>query len=358
LREYAKEKSGQVYSSAAFEMGQLNMDRRDWKTAADYFSKVEKQNKHYAEAAFYAGMSFYKMGNLGRALGELLPLSSELPLTTVYNNAGAVSIQSSLGAKDTDERARLVSQGLKLLERASASSPEDPIVRFNYAMALFLAARYKDSAEQLIPVITADPRDGQAHFLRAKALERSNAPEAQAADNEARKYLQSYARLQTQWQKNQAISDIPVRLYQSFNRRPYFDKLRSDVASTKGNARAGVQSQDLLLKAKQLYNEGRDDEALPELRRVLIAEPMSAEAYLLIGRINQRQGNLDAAISALKTAIFWDAKMIDAHILLGRIFLEKGDRAMAATYASSAIQLDQANQEAVALQRQVTMGKN
>ena len=50
--------------------------------------------------------------------------------------------------------------------------------------------------------------------------------------------------------------------------------------------------------------------------------------------------------------------MIDAHILLGRIFLERGDRAEAAKYAAAAINIDPENQEAIALQRQVTMGKN
>ena len=50
--------------------------------------------------------------------------------------------------------------------------------------------------------------------------------------------------------------------------------------------------------------------------------------------------------------------MIDAHILLGRIFLERGDRGEATKYALSAMTIDPNNQEAIALQRQVTMGKN
>ena len=83
----------------------------------------------------------------------------------------------------------------------------------------------------------------------------------------------------------------------------------------------------------------------------------NAEAYLLSGRINQRRGDQEASIAALKTAIFWDPKLIDAHILLGRIFLERGDRSEALKYATSAITIDPNNQEAIALQRQVTMGK-
>jgi tetratricopeptide (TPR) repeat protein len=105
-----------------------------------------------------------------------------------------------------------------------------------------------------------------------------------------------------------------------------------------------------------LYQQGRDDEALVEIRKLLNLEPTTAEAFLLSGRINQRRGDQEAAIAALKTAIFWDSRLIDAHILLGRIFLEKGDMSEARKYAASAIAIDPNNQEAIALQRQVTMG--
>jgi tetratricopeptide (TPR) repeat protein len=115
-------------------------------------------------------------------------------------------------------------------------------------------------------------------------------------------------------------------------------------------------TEDLLVKARELYQAGRDDEALPELHRVVTIEPTNAEAYLLSGRINLRRSDQEAAIAALKSAIFWDPKLIDGHILLGRIFLERGDRGEARKYAAAAIAIDPNNQEAIALQRQVTMG--
>jgi rhomboid protease GluP len=121
-------------------------------------------------------------------------------------------------------------------------------------------------------------------------------------------------------------------------------------------ASASGSPQEFLLQAQKLYQDGRDEEALQLLRRVLTLEPTSAEAFLLIGRINQRLGDQQAAISALKTAIFWESKTIDAHILLGRIFLELGDRAQALSYARNAIQIAPNNQEAIALQRQVETG--
>lgn len=353
LRFYADANAGATYPQPAFELGHFYLKRSDWKNAAEYFSKLQKKDPHYAEASFYAGLSYWRLSDLASALNVLVPLTNEMPLTGIYNNAGAISIQAARDEKKTEERARLLEQGLKFLARASESTPDDMMVRFNYAYALFLSGKYTEAADQLRPVITDNPKDGQAYFLFAKSLERAgNAEPATAADDQARRYLQVYAKWQTEWQKSQTTPGVSLRLRDSFNRSDYFEVTRDK----KDEPVETSNTQDLLAKARELYQAGRDDEALPELRRVLTIEPMSAEAYLLIGRINQRRGDQEAAISALKTAIFWDAKQIDAHILLGRIFLERGDRAMALTYARSAMQIDPNNQDAVALQRQVDTG--
>jgi Flp pilus assembly protein TadD len=140
------------------------------------------------------------------------------------------------------------------------------------------------------------------------------------------------------------------------NRDEVFDLERTKILASGNTDTPSSATQDLLIKARDLYQAGRDDEALPELHRVVMIEPTNAEAYLLSGRINLRRSDQEAAIAALKTAIFWDPKLIDAHILLGRIFLDRGDRGEARKYALSAITIDPNNQEAIALQRQVTMG--
>jgi tetratricopeptide (TPR) repeat protein len=376
LRFFAEANGGAVYPQAAFELGHLYFQQQDWKSSTEYFSKIQKfresdfgsgttpgtvkaQRKEplYPEAAFYASIAFWRMGDLNRALAALVPLTSDVLLTSVYNNAGAISIQAAREEKKAEERMPLLTQGLNFLSRAAESSPNDPTVRFNYAYALFLSGKYAEAAEQLRPVITANPRDGEAYFLFAKSLERTGrADAATSADDQARRYLQVYAKWQTEWQKSQTAAGVPLRLRIAFNRSDFFEYVRGKESEANADAAGSGDAQDLLVKARQLYTEGRDDEALPELRRVLTVEPMNAEAYLLIGRIHQRAGNHEAAISVLKTAIFWDAKLIDAHILLGRIFLERGDRGEAVKYATSAINIDANNQEAIALQRQVTMG--
>src|SRR2546430_4946242 len=356
MRLYAKENNGAVYAQAAFELGRFYMLRSQWKEAIDHFTMLQKTESHYGEAQFYAGLAYWKTGDIQHALATFVPLADEkvMPLVGVYNNAGAVSVEAARNEKKPEERTRLLVQGITLLSRAADSSPDDTTVLFNLAYALFLNEKYADAATKLEKVIAVDQRDGQAYFLLAKAQERANnATAATAADNLARKNLQSYAKWETEWQKSQSVTNVNLRSRDVINEIDISDlnRVKAIEATNANNA------QQELTKIRDLYQQGLDDEALAEIRKLLNMEPTTAEAFLLSGRINQRRGEQEAAIAALKTAIFWDSRLIDAHILLGRIFLERGDIAEAKKYAASAIAIDPDNQEAMALQRQVTMGR-
>ncbi|HET6980317.1 MAG TPA: tetratricopeptide repeat protein [Pyrinomonadaceae bacterium] len=353
LHYYGESLGGAVYPQAAFELGRGYMDLGNWKDATEYFSKLQKKEPHYFEAAFYASLGYMKLGDYGRALATVVPLASDLPLIAVYNNAGAVAVQAARENKNDAQKTQLLGQGNDFLSQASKSAPTDQMVHFNYGYALFLSGKYAEAAENFRPVITSDPQDGQAYFLFSKALAKlGNTEAATAADDMARRYLRtSYAKWETEWQKSQTTSGVNLRTRDVLAREEITGIRPADgVGGTPSSA-----TQDLLTKARDLYQAGRDEEALPELHRVVMIEPTNAEAYLLSGRINLRRSDQEAAIAALKTAIFWDPKLIDAHILLGRIFLERGDRGEARKYALSAINIDPNNQEAIALQRQVTM---
>ncbi|MEK6335301.1 MAG: tetratricopeptide repeat protein [Acidobacteriota bacterium] len=358
LKLYANVNGGAVYPQAAFELGRFYFNQSQWKEAIEYFTMLQKREAHYGEAQFYAGLAYWKTGDVTRALATLVPLADErvMPLVAVYNNAGALSVQAARDEKKPEERTRLLVQAITLLSRAVDSSPSDSTVLFNYAYALFLNEKYAEAAEKLEKVIAANQTDGEAYFLLAKAQDRANhADAANAADNKARKNLPSYGKWQTEWQKSQSVPALNLRSRDVLNQVDLSEITRV-TAIEAANANT---AQEALNKIRDLYQQGRDDEALAEIRKLLIIEPTNAEAFLLSGRINMRRGDPEAAIAALKTAIFWEPppKMIDAHILLGRIFLERGDLGEARKYAASATNIDPNNQEAIALQRQVTMGR-
>jgi tetratricopeptide (TPR) repeat protein len=353
MKEYERTNPGSVYKQAAFELGHLHYAKNEYQKAAEYFSQIQRRDPHFAEAAFYAALSYWRAGQPQSALDALLPLTTETPLTSVYNNAGALAAQIARTEKDATKRDALLKQATNILGRAVESAPEDVMVRFNYASALMQAGDFAKAAEQLRAVVEVNPRDPEALFLFAKSLEKTGQTEAATAnDNEARKLFPGYADAQVEWQEKQTARRIGLRLRGDFNRAEYLTVIAEPPPQ------ATASAQDLLAKARELYSSGNDDQALAELRDVVRVEPMNAEAYLLSGRIYMRRGELVSAINQLKTSIFWDTdrKLIDAHILLGRIFLERGDRAQALGYAQSAIQIDPNNQEALALQRQLQVG--
>ncbi|MDT5158198.1 MAG: hypothetical protein QOC99_3357 [Acidobacteriota bacterium] len=360
MREYERANPGSVYKQAAFELGQFFYSQSDYKKSAEYFSLLQRRDPHYAEAAFYAALAYWRAGELQSALDALLPLTTDMPLTSIYNNAGAISTQAALKEKTPAKREALLKQATNFLSAAVNSAPEDSpdgaMVRYNYAYALVLTGKFPEAAEQLRAVVKENPRDPEALFLFAKMLEKTGQAEAATAnDNEARKLYVGYGKAQIEWQQTQTTSLLPVHLRGDFNRADYVavQKGKDDAIDTPA---PGTSAQDFLAKARELYTAGHDDEALTELRNVVRIEPMNAEAYLLTGRIYQRRGELASAISQLKASIFWDRNLIDAHILLGRIFLERGDRAQATAFAQSAMLIDPNNQEAIALQRELQVG--
>src|SRR5436190_247225 len=214
MKLYGKDNGGAVYPQAAFELGRFYFNQSQWKEAIEYFTMLQKKEPHYNEAQFYAGLAYWKTGDLAHAEQTLVPLADEkvMPLVAVYNDAGAVSIEAARREKKPEERTRLLVQGITLLSRAADSSPEDATVLFNLACGLFLNEKYAEAAEKLEKVIAADQRDGYAYFLLAKAQGLVNHGDAAtAADNLARKNLLTYAKWETEWEKSKSIPNLSLR---------------------------------------------------------------------------------------------------------------------------------------------------
>lgn len=370
-RLYTEATPDSTYTEAEIELGHLYLGQKKFPEAIGSFEKVvsasqrcrdkakadnkppQCSDENYAEASFYIGLIFWQQGNYEPALATLRPLTEDLKLTTVYNALGAIAVQASRAEKKNPAKAAaLLNEGMELLKKASDSAPDDANVRFNYATALFLNGNVVDAAAQLRSTIAASPRDGEAYYILAKALD--NLKDATAADinNQAQRFLTDnnrYAKLETEWQKSKTISEITLRVNQPARKDFVAVVLSRKPAAT--NTAQISETESLLGLARTLIKNGNDDEAMTTLRRVLASEPMSAESYLLLGKIHLRRGDLDQAISSFKTSIFWDNKLIDAHISLGKIYVEKNDCLQAKAYVTSALEIGPENADALALQR-------
>ena len=357
LRLFADATEGKVYSAAALELGHFYLNQKKFSEAVEYFSRVpQDSDTEYAEAAFYTGLIQWQQENYEQALAVLRPLADDLKLTSVYNTLGAIAVQASRAEKKNEGKsAALLNEGIEYLKKAAESDDSESNAEFNYGVALFLNKSYKDAAAQLRPVLASNPKDGDAYFLLAKALETTQDATAADIDNQARRFLTTgdrYAKLQTEWQKSQSVDTVGLRVKQP-SRREFVSVVLTNKQSGSPVQVAQTETEKQLAEADSLYAAGRDDDAMAVLRRVLAGEPMSAQAYFLLGMIHLRRADLDQATSSFKTALFWDNRLIEAHVNLGRIFLQKGDCLQAQNYLRSALEINAESETALGLQRQV-----
>lgn len=353
IRIFADEKEGAVYSEAALELAHLYMNKRQFGDAVNYFSQVPEQSPQYAEAAFFTGLIQWQQKNYEQALAVLRPLADDLKLTSVYNTLGAIAILASREeTKNKGKSDALLVEGIEYLKKAYEAEPTNTNAAFNLSVAHFLNGNNKESVGVIRSVIAAIPRDGDAYYLLSKGLKNLGDSSADDIDNQARKFLtlnNRYAVLEKEWERSKTIGGIDLRVEQP-SRRDFV----SVVLTRKQSApvqNVVSETDQLLAQADTYYKNGNDDQAMATLRKVLVGEPMSAQAYLTLGKIHLRRGDLEQAISSFKTALFWDNRLIEAHVSLGRIYLEKGDCLQVKNYAASANAIDENNSEALSLQR-------
>jgi len=371
MRIYSEDGREGVYSAAALELGHLFLAEKKLNDAQDAFEQVINgyqqcvdrakstgkpgrcNGDDYAEAAFYDGLIQLRAGRFEMALGILRPLAEDLKLTAIYNAIGVISVQGARAEKkNPGKAAAMLAEGVGLLKKAAESEPNNDNIRFNYGAALLISGDNAEAVKSLKAAIAANANDGDAYFLLAKALEQLKDPLAAEADNQARQKLTAnnrYASLQKEWEKSKTVDDVPLRVEQP-SRKDFVAVILSRKQGTTVQPQVN-ETETLLAKARTMVANGQDDEAMPVLRRILASEPMSAESYLLLGRIHLRRGDIDQAISSFKTSIFWDSRKIEAHVSLGKIYVEKGDCQQAKTYAASAAEIDENNEDVIALER-------
>ena len=110
-------------------------------------------------------------------------------------------------------------------------------------------------------------------------------------------------------------------------------------------------------KAKELYAGGDTVKARLEVKNAIQIDPKFAEAYYLLGQIEQKDGNFRGAFGAFSKAIELNPELTAAHVEVGRLYLLSGAADKALEKARAALAQDPANPEALMLQGSVFMAQ-
>jgi tetratricopeptide (TPR) repeat protein len=337
IKEVA-DKNKTKYIAAIFELGRIQYEAGDFKAALEQLAQIGDQDPRYDEAQFYIAVAQDALGQTDKSLAAHQKLAERLPLYEVYNNIGALFIKQ-----------KQYLPAINHLKPAVDAMPRDADTLFNLGYAYYLAKDYAKAVETLRTETRQRANDGEGFYLLSKALAAMNdqAGATQAGD-QAKKLLAAFA----QWE-TRGVPQV-ARMKTSFSKINYYRYKREQDERLNGQASVSgltPQADQLLDAARNAFQQGRNEDALASLSKLLQIAPQNFEAHLLMGRVYERRGDFERATNALKAAIFWNPKLVAAHVLLGRIAVLKNDCANAQAASGKALQVDANDPDAQALKR-------
>ena len=343
IQEYDSAGAPGHYAQAIYELGLLHYRQTDFEDAVGQLKLLAKDDPHYEESLFYLGLAAFKSGTYETAATALDTLATGAPMTEVLNNAGA-----ALAAKGDNARA------LSYLQRAVSNNPNDGAYRFNYGYVAWRNQNFEDAAQQLRAAVEANQRDGEAWFVLSKCLASAGkTDEAAKADNEAKRYLSSYAR----WAVTPDKIPVLARMKEELNLTDLTKLARQQPAQPARPTSQQIAQQQTLDRIRQLIASGKDSDAMVELQQLLATDTANADGYFLRGIVYTHRNETENALRSFHAAVSWNPKLIEAHIMLGRIYLSRGDRARALAHCKQALDIEPQNRDAVSLKQQIEIGK-
>jgi tetratricopeptide (TPR) repeat protein len=100
-----------------------------------------------------------------------------------------------------------------------------------------------------------------------------------------------------------------------------------------------------LVQARARRAEGRLEDAIRELQRLLYMEPHLLEARMELAETYSEAGELNKAVGEFRI-LLWDQESSEAHLRLAETYLKMDDHQKANLHAERALELDPRSQEA------------
>jgi tetratricopeptide (TPR) repeat protein len=329
-------KSFPRYDLARLALWDVYTERGDHPRALGAVQPVPPGSPWARRARFLSGISQLNLKKLDDAFGTYKALVDVEPTPTVLNNLGVVQLQ----------RGGNPQSGLPTFyfDKAARADPEDPDYFFNLGYAFWAARDYPAAMYWLRETVRRSPADGDAHFVLGAALAASgNAAESTREKELARRLSSTYA----EWEKRPAAEQVPKGLERVKNNEvelPHARRIDTKIAET-----GQRDQQDLatfyLDRARRLFQQESDREAVVELDRALYLSPYLADAHLLLGRIHLRNGRARQAIDALKISL-WSAETAEAHTVLADAYIQSKELDQARGEVDRALTLDPSSSEA------------
>jgi tetratricopeptide (TPR) repeat protein len=326
------------FGPAWMALGREDYSSQQYDEAAEAYAKVGRDDPDALEAGFYGGLSLIISGDYDKAEEAFGAVARVLPLAEVVNNQGiAVSRQGH--------------DGSALFRQAVAVDPNNADYHFNLAVSLKRHGNAAEALTELAQCLRLRPNDSEAQDLdkawrepagtktagiKLTAKPGANSSPAPVPDAEPKADpLERIAR-----------SFDAVAFRQAALMLDQVEASRLAVLTPRERAqRLAGQARDyldrgLLLEAERLYLSA------------VAADGKVAEAHEGMAEVRERTGDAEAARKEARAALKLEPSA-DAYLVLGRVDLEDGRLAEANKETGEALRLAPQSRAAQQLLRQI-----
>ena len=150
----------QGFSRPCYQLGKFYWDKKEYRVAATWLTRVNRSSSHYLEAQFFLGLSKYYQGDFAGAAACFRTVSEKVPLNEVWNNLGAA--QARQGLKEAAEN----------YKKALEGDDGDPDYHFNLGCVLWRAGRFEDAARSFRAALERNPDDAEATTCLGRVLKK------------------------------------------------------------------------------------------------------------------------------------------------------------------------------------------
>jgi len=298
-------------------LGRENFNAQKYEDAAASFARVSPNDPEALEASYYRGLSLLYFGAYPQAQEAFANVARELPLAEVLNNEGiAVSRQE----KDATS----------LFVQAAAADPNAADYHFNLAISLKRHGSAANAINELSQTLKLRPNDTEAQKMLAAWKTSANAdPESDAEPLE--------------------------RIIRTFDAGAF--KQAAQVMDAMEAARlaalpAQARAQKLAGRAKEYFNRGLLLEAERLYQSAVANDSRLAEAHAGLAAVRERTGDAASARNEANQAL-QIAPSADAYLVLGRLDMAANQMDEASREIGEALKLDPASRAAQDLNRQI-----
>jgi tetratricopeptide (TPR) repeat protein len=312
------------FSPAWMALGREQYSGQQFEQAADAFAHVDKNSIDGLEAGYYRGLSLLFSGEYAKAEKAFADVAKVLALAEVINNQGvAVSRQGH--------------DGTVLFVQAAADDPVSADYHFNLAVSLRRHGQTVPALNELAQSLKLRPNDSEALALQTawkQPVTKSSSPAATNASGTA---------------TDAGISPDPleriVRTFDAAAFRQASQMLDQVEASGLVALPPTERARKLSSQAKGYLDSGLLLEAERLFQSAVSADSKCAEAHAGLAQVRERTGATDAAQHEAKMALELKPSA-DAYLVLGRIDLTANRLTDASNAASAALKLEPANPQA------------